>query len=518
MIISDAVKKATKVFYKELQANSVAPMPNWETVDHLPWTMAMRKAAKVLLKGLVKGLAVILCLYSVNAFAAPAVSSVTGTFSHNGTVTVNGSGFGTKSPVAPAIWDNLSAYVGYTNGQTIPFPSGCEYGNYCTGTNPAGWDSGNGRDVGYCTINPRGKWTAAYSNRWTGDVSGVGGAALGGRTITGVSTSHVAYLTWYLYAGSDPSGGGNSNKFLRLDSAGYGTPGEGEIVIGTTHVYPYPYGGSETDYWDGWAGNHPAWNRFEVIVDANNDVFAWYTNNALEGSHPFTYNWYPRIINDIGADAANEPMGTIDWNTIYADNTLSRVEVCNAATKSGSTHCEIQIPTTSWSASSLQITVNQGSFADSSTAYLYVADSTGTFNSTGYSVTFGAGGGGDTTPPTITAFTMPSTASSLTVNVSSFTATDDTAVTGYCITTTNSSSGCSWSGSAPSTATASGAGAVTWYAWARDAAGNVSNASTASTTITLPNVDLNNIPITLSVGRVTIKSPAINLMVTSTRN
>jgi hypothetical protein len=101
----------------------------------------------------------------------------------------------------------------------------------------------------------------------------------------------------------------------------------------------------------------------------------------------------PYILQVFGADAANAPQGVVDWNTIYADNTLSRVEVCNAATKSGSTHCEIQIPTTSWSATSLQITVNQGSFADGSTAYLYVADSTGAFNSTGFSVTFGAGGG-----------------------------------------------------------------------------------------------------------------------------
>lgn len=93
-------------------------------------------------------------------------------------------------------------------------------------------------------------------------------------------------------------------------------------------------------------------------------------------------------------------------------------------------------------------------------------------------------GDSDTTAPTITAFTMPSTATSTTVSVSSFTATDDTAVTGYCITTGNSSSGCSWSGSAPSTATGS-AGANTFYAWARDAAGNVSNASTANTTITV---------------------------------
>ncbi len=127
-------------------------------------------------------------------------------------------------------------------------------------------------------------------------------------------------------------------------------------------------------------------------------------------------------------------------------------------------------------------------------------------------------GGSDTTPPTIAAFTMPSTASSLAVDVSSFTATDDTAVTGYCITTTNSSAGCSWSGSAPTTATASGAGSVTWYAWARDAALNVSNASTASTIITFPNIGLSSVSTGVLVGNMTVKSPAINLMITSTRN
>lgn len=92
--------------------------------------------------------------------------------------------------------------------------------------------------------------------------------------------------------------------------------------------------------------------------------------------------------------------------------------------------------------------------------------------------------GGDTTAPTITAFTMPATSYSLTVPVSSFTATDAVGVTGYCITTINSSAGCSWSGSAPSTATGA-AGANTFYAWAKDAAGNVSTASTANTTITI---------------------------------
>lgn len=90
----------------------------------------------------------------------------------------------------------------------------------------------------------------------------------------------------------------------------------------------------------------------------------------------------------------------------------------------------------------------------------------------------------DTVAPVVGSFSMPSTASSLTVSVTGFTATDAVGVTGFCITTVNSSSGCSWSGSAPTTATGS-AGANMWYAWAKDAAGNISVPSTAATTITI---------------------------------
>jgi hypothetical protein len=174
------------------------------------------------------------------------------------------------------------------------------------------------------------------------------------------------------------------------------------------------------------------------------------------------------------------------------------------------THGTACTGTTSWSCATF------GYSSGSNTVYVEAYDAAGNYSS-GHSIIVNYSPT-DSTPPTITAFTMPSTASSLTVNVSSFTATDNTAVTGYCITTTNSSSGCSWGGSAPTTATASSSGAVTWYAWARDAALNVSNASTQSTTITLPNVNLSNISTILSVGSVIIKSPAINLMVTSTRN
>ena len=66
------------------------------------------------------------------------------------------------------------------------------------------------------------------------------------------------------------------------------------------------------------------------------------------------------------------------WDEIYVDNTRARVVIGNAATLSASTHREIQIPT-AWNSNgqSIGITVNLGSFANTTGLYLFVVDSTG---------------------------------------------------------------------------------------------------------------------------------------------
>lgn len=95
----------------------------------------------------------------------------------------------------------------------------------------------------------------------------------------------------------------------------------------------------------------------------------------------------------------------------------------------------------------------------------------------------------DETAPTVTAFNLPATSASLTITVSTFTATDAVGVTGYQITESSSApsaGGGGWSGSAPATVTASGAGNKTFYAWAKDAAGNVSTSLNDTVAITLP--------------------------------
>lgn len=91
----------------------------------------------------------------------------------------------------------------------------------------------------------------------------------------------------------------------------------------------------------------------------------------------------------------------------------------------------------------------------------------------------------DTTPPVVTSFSLPSTSSSLTVPISSFAATDNVGVTGYALSESSSAPASGWSASAPASYTFSSAGSKTLYAWARDAAGNVSSPKSAQVNITL---------------------------------
>jgi hypothetical protein len=90
----------------------------------------------------------------------------------------------------------------------------------------------------------------------------------------------------------------------------------------------------------------------------------------------------------------------------------------------------------------------------------------------------GTATGPDTTAPTVNAFDIATTSASLTVPINSFTCSDNVGVTGYCATTTNSSSGCSWTSSAPSSITFATEGTKTAYGWCKDAAANVSTVAT----------------------------------------
>ena len=106
-------------------------------------------------------------------------------------------------------------------------------------------------------------------------------------------------------------------------------------------------------------------------------------------------------------------------------------------------------------------------------------------------IAWGGGASGDTIAPTVTAFTVPDSSNSLTVSIDSFTATDDVGVTGYMVTNSSTkptASASGWLTDAPTSYTFSSAttsGVKTLYAWAKDAAGNVSAFQSASVTLSI---------------------------------
>ncbi|MFA6433994.1 MAG: Ig-like domain-containing protein, partial [Elusimicrobiales bacterium] len=102
-----------------------------------------------------------------------------------------------------------------------------------------------------------------------------------------------------------------------------------------------------------------------------------------------------------------------------------------------------------------------------------------------------SGGASDVSSPTVTAFTIPATSGSLNIAITALTATDDTGVTGYLVneSATRPLPGAGgWTAGAPASYVFASAGAKTLYAWAKDAAGNVSASLNGSITITLPDV------------------------------
>jgi len=77
------------------------------------------------------------------------------------------------------------------------------------------------------------------------------------------------------------------------------------------------------------------------------------------------------------------------FDDVYLDNTLQRVILCNTdtyPTTAGSSICEPQIPHTTWNSDTIQVTVNLGRLTGE-TAYLYVFDANNNHNVDGYPIT-----------------------------------------------------------------------------------------------------------------------------------
>lgn len=235
-------------------------------------------------------------------------------------------------------------------------------------------------------------------------------------------------------------------------------------------------------------------------------AFSWSTGSVSDGVHSISAKAYDATGN-VGTSAAvsvtvhNAPPDTVS-PTVSLSAPASNATVSGTVPLSATASDNVAVTkvefylngslldvrasapySTTWNST----LVPDGSYSISAKAY----DAAGNVGTASRSVT--VRNAADTTKPIVTAFSLPATAASTMVAVSSFTATDNVRVTGYLITesaTAPLASAAGWSATAPTRFTFAGAGSRTAFAWAKDAAGNVSLAKSKAVLIdtTLPTI------------------------------
>jgi len=326
---------------------------------------------------------VIACLFTAQSWAAPTISSLTGTIGHNQLVTISGSGFGNKAQAAPQLWDTVdsqSAYSGLSDGSTIP----------TGGSNPWGENYNNSTKYESSETQRHSQSSACYKATGTN-------THIGGKTIPGSSV----YIAWWWKPVVASPWTDYSTKILRAGNTGddlgktFSWTGMHHYVWTSSQGYCMNYptcGGSAA--WGTWKGNLNQWNLNEVYIDGPGRTYKLYVNGSLLASESwaccssFDFNYVGLI--GYNGSGVGEPSCTSYIDDVYIDNTQARVLIGNASTFAASTHREIQIPS-AWSDSSITIKVNQGSFVKDNTAYLYVVDANGAVNSSGYPITIESG-------------------------------------------------------------------------------------------------------------------------------
>lgn len=323
--------------------------------------------------------------------AAPLVNSISGTIDHGQSVIAYGSGFGSKAQASPVLWDtvdNQSTYASVSNGDTIP----------TGGSNPWGENTYSATKYRTTIADQRGQSTACYyaSNSTKNH--------LGMKNITGAT---YLYVSWWFKTNTSISGTSHSSKVIRVNDSDDPTLNQ---TFSWTQMQAYVWQ-SPNYYGNTWKTLSPtinAWHFFEAMFDSRNRTYTLRVDGTTLYSAISWSGATSTVLNQIGCigwdSGGSAPIAITSWmDDIYVDNTPSRIVIGNNTTYASSTHLEMQIPM-SWSANGQTITfkVNQGSFADGATAYLYVFDSNGSVNAIGYPITFGQGSSsGDTTPPTV---------------------------------------------------------------------------------------------------------------------
>lgn len=314
---------------------------------------------------------------------AVSISGTSGTWSHGEAVTISGSGFTTKATAAPVLWDtidNQSAYSALSDGDIIPTGVGNPWPLNSNGDDAVTFE--NGDTMRHALSSEMYKVTATKRGYMDG--------------LEWTATDHI-YVSWWFKTNVNYMSVGDltlhSCKFLRLSKSDEQTT----RTFSWAQAKVYVFGAEQVEdgNWVDFFTTVDTWHFMEAWINSANRTFKVIIDNdaALSLSHTwdsttaFQFNQVWRL----GMDSDGNNTGTASTHTeddIYVDKYLNRAMVGNASTYATCTAFEMQIPT-SWSDTSIGITVNRGAYGASDTRWLYVHDSSGVVNSDGFEITFG---------------------------------------------------------------------------------------------------------------------------------
>lgn len=343
------------------------------------------------------------------AHAAPAISGTSGTPTDGSSYTLTGSGYGSGP-----------SEVEFLGGSSGPIESGTTGNNFSRTNWLLPGDAMNSNDFKYATDQAH-----SGSKSLKAEVPEYNAVLRYTPASTITSSESVFISVWYRWNHVNEG----QWKLLRLTTNStivdgsnqlvfFTYPGETQLcvdpdVVGYSSMTPNPY--TTTD----------AWQRvdYDVTCGVSNGtvVLTKYVTGSskvtdTEGAYPTHRSgsaWnYVLFQNYMGTGGGYPGIssGNVWMDDIYIASTRARVEMGNASTYAACTHFEIQ-PFTSWSTSSITVTLNRGSFGSTDTVYLYVINADGTYNSSGYQVVLG---GSDTTPPALVSSVVNAAGTTLT--------------------------------------------------------------------------------------------------------
>ena len=356
---------------------------------------------------------VALCLLSAKAAATPVITGVnaTGGLVNGASLTITGSGFGTKSPAAPYLWADFG------QGNLNPSPLGQDQA--WSNIQNMVYSATGGPDNGPYAEGVPQSGSGVY---WTLMLSPPYNAATGSWGFTWNDLSARYYVFRKMKKNFTTANTINWKDF-RMGVQGAGLdwawgPWNGNVVVenlptgvnGESNAYAATYvNGATTGTQTSPSlleGPINQWFSDEIAYQVNscytcsNGQMQWIVNGALVGQEPINMGWtnWTLQLRDSASnenittmsiqgvadnDAAFPTTNTFGLADIYVDNTWARVMIGNAPTWGQSSIHDIEIPT-AWSDNSITVVLHNNSLPSIGGAYLYVFDANGNVNQNGY--------------------------------------------------------------------------------------------------------------------------------------